>query len=422
MKRLKWFIYVVIALFIAFLNILAWNSQGFCDWYISHVFPIWINTYGRLTGIFPFSVGEFMIMAGIFLVIAASLLGVILLVTVLVRKRVFRKRAGEVSLRSMDMLSVSLARQEKRRRGNSWQRFCDFCKGYYQFFAWVLLAVSLVMTLNCFILYHGSTFSEKYFTQLDGYDVQKEYSLEELVALREHVVHKCNTLSKMVERDADGNIVYQGNMAAEAKSAMKNLGETYDILSGFYPNPKPLLYSDFMSQQYMTGYYFPFSMEANYNDVMYLMNMPATFCHELAHLKGFIYEDEANFIAYLACIGSGDLVFEYAGYLSVLNYIDNDFYKSIGKDKERYLAEMEILPQVHKDNIFLTQEEWDRIEDKAVLSTETVDALSDSFTDTTLKLNGVSDGMVSYSRVVKLLLQYYDIYGYPKKMMLYTGD
>ena len=38
--------------------------------------------------------------------------------------------------------------------------------------------------------------------------------------------------------------------------------------------------------------------------------------------------------------------------------------------------------------------------------------MSDSFTDVTLKLNGVADGMISYSRVVKLLLQYYDIYGY----------
>ena len=34
--------------------------------------------------------------------------------------------------------------------------------------------------------------------------------------------------------------------------------------------------------------------------------------------------------------------------------------------------------------------------------------VSDTFTDTTLKLNGVSDGMVSYSRVVRLLLQYYN--------------
>ena len=56
-------------------------------------------------------------------------------------------------------------------------------------------------------------------------------------------------------------------------------------------------------------------MEANYNDVMYIMNKPDTFCHELAHLRGYIYEDEANFIGYLACVESEDAFFQYAGYL-----------------------------------------------------------------------------------------------------------
>lgn len=284
--------------------------------------------------------------------------------------------------------------------------FADF----FQTFAWILVAVALIMTLNCFILYHASTFSEKYF----GIDTE-EYTFEDLVQLRNHVVEKCNELSKQIPRDKKGLICYSGDMARVAKQTMRKLGEEYENLSGFYPNPKPLASSDFMSQQYMCGYYFPFSMEANYNDVMYVMNMPSTFCHELAHLKGYIYEDEANFISYLACIGAEDIYFEYSGYLSVLYYVDNDFYDAIGKDREAYFEQVNILPQVHEDAIFLTKEEWDRIEDKAVLDTEIVDAASDAFTDTTLKLNGVSDGMISYSRVVKLLLQYHRICGYDEK-------
>ena len=188
---------------------------------------------------------------------------------------------------------------------------------------------------------------------------------------------------------------------------MQALGEEYDGLSGFYPRPKPLLFSDFMCQQYMQGYYFPFSMEANYNDVMYLMNKPATLCHELAHLKGYIYEDEANFIGFLACVSSDDLFFQYSGYLSVLYYLDNDFYDAVGGDLERYRQEEAILPQVHADNIFVKQEDWDRINEEALIDTEIVEAASDSFTEASLKLNGVEDGMISYNRVVKLLLQYY---------------
>lgn len=377
-------IYLGLVMLVILLNLAAWNSRLFCDWYIANVFPIWVNTYGRITGIVPFSVGEIMIILGVAVVVAALVLGVLGI--------------------------VGLARVRRNPRK---EKICRFSGGFFRFFAWTLLAVSLVMTLNCFILYHGSTFSEKYFAGKDHYDPQKRYSLEELTALRNYVVEQCNELCGQMPRGENGEVQYAGDLAREAKAAMQRLGERYNNLSGYYPSPKPLICSDFMSQQYMAGYYFPFSMEANYNDVMYILNKPSTFCHELAHLRGYIYEDEANFIAYLACVGSEDPVFRYAGYLSVLNYVNNDFYDAIGKDTERYWSEVPILSQVYEDNIFLTEEEWDRVEKKAVLDTETVDAVSDSFTDATLKLNGVSDGMISYSRVVKLLLQYYDIYGYP---------
>ncbi len=293
-----------------------------------------------------------------------------------------------------------------RRRGK--KRLLAGAGIFYRIYAWILLGVCLIMTLNCTLLYHGDTFNNRYFAG-EGRDT---YNLEELLVVRNFVVCRCNELSGQMERDANGDILYCGDMRQEAVCAMQKLGETYSALGGFYPYPKPLLFSDFMCQQYMQGYYFPFSMEANYNDVMYLMNKPATLCHELAHLKGYIYEDEANFIGFLACISSEDLVFQYSGYLSVLNYLDNDFYDAMGGDLERYRSEEPILPQVFADNIFVKQEDWDRINEEALIDTEIVEAASDSFTEASLRLNGVEDGMISYNRVVKLLLQYYlDING-----------
>ncbi len=91
----------------------------------------------------------------------------------------------------------------------------------------------------------------------------------------------------------------------------------------------------------------------------------------------------------------------------MLYYLDNDFYDAVGGDLERYRQEEAILPQVHADNVFVKQEDWDRINEEALIDTEIVEAASDSFTEASLKLNGVEDGMISYNRVVKLLLQYY---------------
>lgn len=407
-------IYFIIIGIVVLLNVIAWSSETFCDWYIRYVFPVWVNTYGRLTGLFPFSVGEWLIVAGVFLVIAA----VILMIASALRWIIRRCRARHVDKQDK-CSSASHVTRPSGIQGRG--RFDKFCCVFYTFFAWVLLAVFVLMTLNGTILYHATPFSEKYFAMEKATDDGNEntdtgniaetekstYTLRDLTALRNMLVEKCNELSGQMQRTEEGEIIYEGNMRKKAISDMQALGETYDALQGFYPMPKPLYFSDFVSQQYMLGYYFPFSMEANYNKVAYVTNLPVTMCHELAHLKGYIQEDEANFIGFLACISSDDLLFQYSGYLSVLNYVNNDFYEAIGEDYERYMAEVQIDRQVYEDAVFVRKEDWDRIEKEAVVDTEVVDAVSTGFVETSLKLNGVDDGMVAYSRVVGLLLQWY---------------
>lgn len=393
-KRKRRIVFGGIAVLTVTLNLLARFSKGFCDVYIEYVLPIWVNTLSRVMGWLPFSVGELLIAAGAVMVLAAILLAFVL--------------AG-IGCRKWYMAVRPRKFSDMTAKRYSSDKMISFSKKYYTVFAWVLLIVLLLMTLNSFIMYHGSTFSESYFGTVD-----EEYTLEELIAVRNYVVEKCNQLSREMERDTEGAVVYNGNdrdMIRTARESMQNLGKTYSQLDGYYPSLKSMTFSDFISQQYIQGYFFPFTMEANYNDVMFILNKPATMCHELAHLRGYILEDEANFIGFLACVGSDDKFFEYSGYLSVLYYLDNDFYRSVGNNREVYLEQVNILSEVREDNIFLTAREWERIEGKALFDTETVDAVSDTLMDASLKANGVSDGKVSYSRVVKLLLQYYKLNG-----------
>lgn len=448
-KRKIWFkksvaVYCGIGILTVLLNVAAWNSTAFSDWYIANIFPVWVNTYGRVTGIFPFSVGEWMLGTGVALVALALVFGVIWAVIgfVLLMYKIWRGRKRERN-REICKLGVDMGALEPV--GNCWGQgaegqnravdsgglrngrltaFWNLTRNFYKFCAWTFLMVSFVMTLNCFILYHGSTFSEHYFGP--GED---EYTLVELIRLYNMVAEQCNSLAKVMERDESGMVLYGGSigkdgrcldMADMARELMRQLGETYPQLDGYYPRPKALLSSDFMCQQHMQGYYFPFSMEANYNDVMHILNIPSTMCHELAHLRGYIYEDEANFIGYLACVGSEDEFFRYAGYLSVLVYLNNDIYYAwrdhpdIYEDTVKRIAPVAVEEQVWTDNIFVTQEEWDRINGKALLDTELVDKAADAFIDGNLKLNGILDGKVSYSRVVRLLLQYYKLKGLPE--------
>ena len=364
LKKKIWF-----ALFAAIvvINILAWNCTAFCDWHIRFIFPVSINTYGRLMSVFPFSVGEWVIAFGLLLLLEAVLLAAV---------RIFVRR--------------------------EWLK--RVCKGFYTAFAWILLAVFWIMTCNCFLLYHASPIDEKYMPE----KTERGYTDKELALVRDHIVEKLNELTVEMERDDAGYLVYNDEITAGAITAMQELGKEYDQLSGYYPRAKTIHSSDFLSQEHMMGYYFPFSMEANYNKRMYIVNKPATICHELAHLKGFIYEDEANFIGFLACINSDDIFFQYSGYMSVLNYVENEFRDSINHKASKYFEHPEIAKSVYSDDLFLTAEAWEKVEEKAVIQTATVKKASNQFTEATLKINGVEDGMKSYSRVVTLLLKYYD--------------
>ncbi|MGN0376616.1 MAG: DUF3810 domain-containing protein [Suilimivivens sp.] len=372
-KKKKWKIVIpsLLTAVALLLNMAGWMSSSFCNFYVKHIFPIWVETYGRLTGIFPFSVGEKMLYLAVILV-------AVLIVWTLIYSlfhRFLPKRSGKL------------------------------LKGYGTVIFWIFGIVCVIMTLNCFLLYHVSPVNERY---VIGGNSRQEYGVAEITALRDYVVEQANMLSSEMKRDADGELLYEGDMKQEAKKQMQRLAGTFPELQGYYPDPKPLSTSDFFSQQYIMGYYFPFSMEANYNDIMCVINLPVTICHELSHLKGFIREDEANFIGYLACVDSEDAFFRYSAYLSVINYIDNDFYKAIAKNDEIYASHPVINGQVLLDKKFLSQETWEQVEETALIDTEIVKQASNTFTETTLVLNGVEDGKISYSRVVDLLLQYYD--------------
>lgn len=371
MRSLKKWIPALLVLFAVLLNITGRVWQGFTDFYVDHIFPLWVETYGRLTGVFPFSVGEWMLYLAVLLVFLLLAGGAVY--------AAFRKRLPE-----------------------NWKA------GYrkYAFFLyWVFGIVCVVMTLNCFLLYQARTVNVRF--EIGG-SPDKEYGVEEIAALRDYVVESANALAPKFARDENGYLLYEEDLGQKAREEMRRLGEKFDNLKGYYPRPKKLALSGFYSQQYIMGYYFPFSMEANYNRQMYITNVPVTMCHELSHLKGFILEDEANFIGYLACVDSEDPLFCYSAYLSVIGYLDRDFVKAIGEDEEIYLSHPQISGQVAADKKFLTSEAWEQVERRAVLKTETVKQAADTFLETTLTLNGVADGTVSYSRVVKLLLQYYD--------------
>lgn len=392
-KRLS-FYWKSVLIFSAFvlLSLLLSRIPSFCDFYTDHIFPLGLQTYGRITGLFPFSAGEILITVSGVLVLLQIVLVLLLLVSHTKKRRLktatLKKTAGA---------------------------FPAFVIRYSKCMLAFVLLVIWIMTANCATLYNCSKLAA-------GGSRDTTYSFEEIREVRNMIVEQCNTLSTKMKRDANGNVVTDGNINEKIKSAMRGLSAEYPRLSGYYPTPKPVLGSFFMYQAGYNGVYFPFSLEANYNTYISDIRYPHVACHELAHLKGYIYEDEADFIAYLACVGSDDEQLQYAGYLGVLHYIDSDYRNSAAiqqtTSEETFsngtssgeiplpsVPAVEISDLVHNDSGSYTAETKKELSTMPeLIDTETVASVSKGFTDAYMDYYGAEP---NYAEVTKLLLAYY---------------
>ncbi len=350
-------IYTAIAIV---LNLLA-KIRSFSDFYTDHIFGLWSETYGRLTGLFPFSVGEIMIVAALILLLLAVVFSILL---IFLRKKDNYKR---------------------------------FTVKYLKFILITTITVFLIMTLNCNIPYSCSKLN-----LLQTED--KLYSSEDLAKVRKHIIEECTSLAEKMERDENGNIIFNGDANAEVRKAMQNISVDYPRFKGYYPQPKGIVGSYFMYQSNTIGVYFPFSMEANYNTYLSTSYYPTTTAHELAHLKGYMFENEANFFAFLACTNSDCDYIKYSGYLGVLYYIDNDYYN--GVTDKMYMEQIQIPDIVRFDDHCYETETVIELENKEpIVQDDVVESINETITDTYMDFYNVTP---NYSEVTYLILQYYD--------------
>jgi hypothetical protein len=353
-----------IIIFISVLNFMSVYIKGFADIYRKYVFVHISSIFSWLTNIYRYSVGEVMITMIVFIV----LMGLIIFIAG------FMKYKWLKSLRRI----------------------------YFKIVLYILIFIYATETLNCFILYHTTTIENTLYKDIDlSSDISDG---ERLIYVYNTVVDNINKLSSKMKRDSDGDLIknYSYN---ECKAALRNISDRFTCLSGYYPSPKEIYYSDIMTQQYLAGIYFPFSMEANYNKLMYISNMPSTICHELSHLKGYIRENEANYLSFVACIESDNEFLQYSGYLSVFYYLLDDIETYTTEEEKTNMHKID--KRAYDDTIFVKEEVFNEIEEKSFVSTDTLSDATDKFIDSNLKINGVTSGMDNYNEVVRLLIFYY---------------
>lgn len=327
------------------LLIIARLADGFGQWYSLNIYSVLVNIIGRVVGVFPFSLSEM----GIYLLI-------VYLILMIVK--------------------------------------CMQKKCFYDFLVNIFLIGTILFFLyctNCGVNYYRLSFAES--TELNV----SKYTVSDLKDTCIWLTEKVNETGGQVNRDGNGVMYLSADEAKEAVRVMGSLGGSYPELSGYYPRPKGLFNHWILSVQKLSGIYSPFTIEANYNTGMTDYNIPFTACHELSHLRGFMQEEEANFIAFLACLESETNDFKYSGYMlgwihcmNLLYRIDYEAWEEI-----RLTLSKEIEPDLKANSAF-----WDKYDG-------TVAEVADRINDTYLKANGQEDGVASYGRMADLIVIYY---------------
>jgi hypothetical protein len=230
----------------------------------------------------------------------------------------------------------------------------------------------------------------------------QDSTVEELYSLTESLALKANQIREQVPRTDEEGIfqlsVSHYELAKIANEAYELLSEEYPILDGSYGTAKPVYFSKMLSATEITGLFFPFTMEANVNIDVPDYSIPSTMLHELAHLQGFMREDEANYLAYLAGTKSDNIELQYSSTMMALITSGNALYS---QNQDMYFTIRDIYSEGVLKDIRANSRYWQQYEDKVVST------VSNQLNDTYLKANAQEDGVHSYGRMLDLILAQY---------------
>ena len=337
------------------LTVIVKKNPDFAEYYSLNIYPFFVRAFGFFSSKISESTTEIIIFV---LIIAILILTVVIII-------------GSMKYKTLKYIKI-------------------YIFGLVSFFS-VMYFV--------FVLFCGINYYRYEFTNYSGLEIKKS-STEELIELCELLVEDANEYRAKLDTHegtvklSDDN--YYGT-AKRAGNSMDKLSQEYKILKGNFSSPKPVRQSKIMSYFNITGVFFPFTFEANVNVHIPPYQIPSVMLHELVHLRGFMREDEANFISYLASIKSGYDDFYYSGTMSALTHSMNALYST---DYDEFVRLYSLYSEDVRKDIDFSRNYWKQFDTKIADAANRVN-------DVYLKAHNQEDGVRSYGRMVDLLLAYY---------------
>ena len=416
-------------------NQLAIHSSTFADAYSHYVYRVLSLGIGSVMGLLPFSVVELLLYATILFVLFDFVKQLCRAVRAgagclhpapgsqaqAVRASQASLAHAETATNSKGTTSGSAETQSDEPQQKHTGAACPMhllaavARPLLRFLGHLFLILSALLVLYvflCGINYHRTSFSEEagLSVTIDAHGTV--YDEADLIALCDYLVTEINDTEAQLAASTiqvEGACIGQTaetpkpsaawlwHAGRTGQRAMEKLGRRYHRLSGHYPYPKPILNTWILSVQQTTGVYSPFTVEANYNRDIAYYDIPFTICHELSHLRGYMQEEEANFIGLLATIGTDDLYFNYSGYVSAWVYAGNALARI---DSTAFATLYSRINARTRQDMLYNNAYWQQFEGKPA---EAHEQLNDAY----LKMQGQATGVRSYGHVTDLMLEYF---------------
>lgn len=225
----------------------------------------------------------------------------------------------------------------------------------------------------------------------------------ELSAMTADEITKISALCPDITYGKNGQSAYPGGFSGMRTQVNAGYGwltasesPSHPLIGRAYSSPKALWFSQKLAYTGIEGIFVPFTYEPTLNTDYPAFILPFTISHETAHLKGFAREDEANFMAYLACLNNPDVYYQYSGHMNALLYLADALYAT---DQNQWKEQMQKLDRRAAGDFAAYNAYVQR-------HAGTVDKISSQVNDRYLKSQGQS-GVVSYDDFVVLLADRY---------------
>ncbi|MBQ8216583.1 MAG: DUF3810 domain-containing protein [Oscillospiraceae bacterium] len=223
-------------------------------------------------------------------------------------------------------------------------------------------------------------------------------STDQLAAVTEYFARLANEYSEKVSRDENGVCSTDRESVIEASAHIfDNTEKLFPQLEGEDVPVKGIVFSKIMSYLDFTGFFFPITGEANVNLDFPPSQFAATVAHEISHQRGVAREQEANFVAVLASLESGDADYCYSAALLAYTHLGNALHSADYNEWQRIYRTLNdhVLRDFAADRAY-----WQQFETP-------VQEVSNSFYDGFLHSYDQHLGLKSYGACVDLLVNYY---------------